>query len=78
MINEVVERRWTVSVHGNERDSETDIIIVNSIDGDPKSAKVSIADTSGSNAGRHEVIVPIDDLIELLSRVASHRKLLDR
>jgi hypothetical protein len=68
MINEKVERRWSVSVSGNERGSPVDLIVVNSIDGDPKSAKVSIA----GEPGRHEVIVPVVDLVDLLRRVAAN------
>ena len=55
MISEKVERRWSVSISGNERGSPVDLIVVNSIDGDPKLAKVSVS----GNSGRHEVTVPV-------------------
>jgi VCBS repeat-containing protein len=54
-----------VSIHGNERDSATDVVTVNSIDGDPKSVKVSVM-------GHASVIVSVVDIIDLLKRVAAH------
>jgi len=68
MINEKVCRQWSLSVSGNERGSPVDLLVVNSIDGDPTLAKVSVA----GSPGRHEVIVPVADLVDLLSRVVAN------
>jgi len=64
MIVEKVERRWEVTVHGNERGSPTDIIVFNSIDGDPMAARVTI---SGQSA-----IVPLADLADALVKLQRH------
>ena len=63
MIVQKVGRQWRLAVHGNERGSPTDLLVVNSIDDDPKSARVSLAELGQST------IVPVSDLIELLKRI---------
>lgn len=60
MINE--EIRWEVSI---KNDAPAAHIIVNSLDGDKTSVKLSIMGVGGT-------IVPINDLIELLRRVEAH------
>ena len=64
MIVEKVERRWEVTVHGNERGGPTDIIVFNSIDGDTKSARVTV--------GGQSVIVPLADLADALVKLQRH------
>jgi len=64
MITEKTERRWELVIMGNERGSSPLLLQVNSIDGDPKSAKVRV--------DRCEAIVPVADLIDLLKRLAAH------
>lgn len=64
MINEVSEKRWELSIPGNERGTPVKVVTVNSINGDPKSAKVTVL------AGQQ--IVSVADLIDLLKRVAAN------
>ena len=61
MIEDKITSRWEFSIHGNERGSATKLLVVNSIDEDPKLVKVTI--------NREQVIVPICDLVELLDRI---------
>jgi len=69
MIVEKKEQRWSVSVAGDYGGKAVDLVAVNSIDGDPTLAKLSIPSSSG---GRHETMVPVSDLIELLGRIAAN------
>lgn len=64
MIHEKTERRWEVSIPADES-GDRPKVLVNSIDGDPKSVKVTVM-------GHGSVIVSAHDMVELLKRVAAH------
>jgi hypothetical protein len=64
MITAKAEWRWKCTIDGDERGSEMGVLTVNSIDGDPKSVKVSL--------GTQQRIVSVVDIIDLLKRVAAH------
>jgi hypothetical protein len=63
MIQEKVSKRWEFAVHENERGSAT-LVVVNSVDDDPKLAKITVAHSA--------VIVQVVDLVELLRRIETH------
>lgn len=63
-IREKRENRWSVELSLHGETSAGPALVVNSIDGDPKSAKVSLL-------GK-EVIVEVVDLIEMLKKIAAN------
>lgn len=66
MIEAKVSKRWELSVHGNERGSRARLLLVNSMDGDPTMARVTITNES--------TVIPVADLLDLLRHVETHAK----
>jgi hypothetical protein len=66
MLTEKVERRWEVSISSNGMGTAAERFTINSVDGDPKSAKVTVM-------GHGALLVSLADLADALVKVSRHQ-----